>query len=342
LRLDAVHAIADNSDTHILEELAERVRAATPEKHGHLILENEANEAERLIRRSNGAPRWYTAQWNDDVHHVLHVAATRESTGYYAEYKGDTAKLGRALAEGSHFRASHAISWARAANRAACLLQHSSHSFKPDQVGIGHSAIASLRSHRQTRCGLSPPPICCFRDPDAVHGRRMGATQPFPFCDFGLTWPRRLQRPPGRIRAVSGISDPAMRERIPDPLSDDTLAAAKLAWEDLSRNPCGVARVYRRILAVRHQEVVLRLSRTRCGGRYDARRWGGGGTLAQIERAAAARGLHPAPHAGFPGPSKRVLWREGDCGDDGGFGPFAVCWSIETVTGTAGAALSDQ
>ena len=39
-----------------------------------------------------------TAQWNDDVHHVLHVAATGEDTGYYAEYLGSAEKLGRALA----------------------------------------------------------------------------------------------------------------------------------------------------------------------------------------------------------------------------------------------------
>ena len=55
------------------------------------------------------------------------------------------------------------------------------------------------------------------------------------------------------------------------------------------------------------------------------------------EQLVLAANLHPAPHAGFPASPQFVLWREGDCGDDGGFGPFAVCWSIETVTGTAGA-----
>src|SRR5690606_28409590 len=44
-----------------------------------------------------------TAQWNDDLHHVLHAAATGETGGYYADYDNDTPafeKLGRALAEG--------------------------------------------------------------------------------------------------------------------------------------------------------------------------------------------------------------------------------------------------
>jgi maltooligosyltrehalose trehalohydrolase len=47
---------------------------------------------------------WYTAKWNDDVHHVLHVAASGEAKGYYADYKSDTEKLGRALAEGFAFQ----------------------------------------------------------------------------------------------------------------------------------------------------------------------------------------------------------------------------------------------
>ena len=51
LRLDAVHAILDDSPKHLLEELAERVRAAAPDRHIHLILENEENQAERLRAR---------------------------------------------------------------------------------------------------------------------------------------------------------------------------------------------------------------------------------------------------------------------------------------------------
>ena len=86
------------------EELAERVRAAVPDRHVHLILENEENEASRLARDGDGRPRWYTAQWNDDVHHVLHVAATGEAAGYYADYAGRTDQLGRALAEGFAFQ----------------------------------------------------------------------------------------------------------------------------------------------------------------------------------------------------------------------------------------------
>jgi maltooligosyltrehalose trehalohydrolase len=45
----------------------------------------------------------YTAQWNDDVHHLLHAAATGENTGYYADFDNleeRSDRLARALAEG--------------------------------------------------------------------------------------------------------------------------------------------------------------------------------------------------------------------------------------------------
>ncbi len=101
LRFDAVHAIADDSKKHILIEIAETIRARFPDRHIHLILENEENEAKWLERDASGKPPHYTAQWNDDVHHCWHVLMTGESEGYYADYVDNTvARLGRGLAEG--------------------------------------------------------------------------------------------------------------------------------------------------------------------------------------------------------------------------------------------------
>ena len=104
LRLDVVHQIRDDSPLHLLTELAERVRATVRDRRVHLILENDSNEASRLERDAARRPIWYTAQWNDDLHHSLHTAATGEDGGYYAEYRGDARKLGRALAEGFSFQ----------------------------------------------------------------------------------------------------------------------------------------------------------------------------------------------------------------------------------------------
>jgi maltooligosyltrehalose trehalohydrolase len=96
LRFDAVHAIKDDSRPDLLDELAARVRARFS-RPIHLILENEDNAPSRLTRHGDKAIS--TAQWNDDIHHVLHVAATHESSGYYAAY-GSTEFMGKAIAEG--------------------------------------------------------------------------------------------------------------------------------------------------------------------------------------------------------------------------------------------------
>jgi maltooligosyltrehalose trehalohydrolase len=84
LRLDAVHAIADDSSPHVLEELSRRVREATAGRHVHLVLENENNNHERLATTPQAS--LYDAQWNDDFHHALHVVLTGETQGYYHDY----------------------------------------------------------------------------------------------------------------------------------------------------------------------------------------------------------------------------------------------------------------
>ncbi len=92
LRLDAVHEL-DNPGW--LSSLAARIRAHEGERHVHLMLENEANQA-RLL-----GPRRFDAQWNDDFHNAAHVAMTGETDGYYAAFAdAPVEKLARALAEG--------------------------------------------------------------------------------------------------------------------------------------------------------------------------------------------------------------------------------------------------
>ena len=102
LRLDAVHAILDDSEPDILVELAEAVRTGPgAERPRHLVLENDNNAAHYLVRTAELAPKWYAAQWNDDLHHVLHVLVTGEADGYYGDYADHPLQyLGRCLTEG--------------------------------------------------------------------------------------------------------------------------------------------------------------------------------------------------------------------------------------------------
>ena len=97
LRFDAVHAI-----THPdwLDETAAEIRARLGrDRHVHLVLENDNNIASHM----RGG--FFSAQWNDDAHHVLHVLLTGEANGYYVDFAEDSAgKLARGLAEGFIFQ----------------------------------------------------------------------------------------------------------------------------------------------------------------------------------------------------------------------------------------------
>lgn len=100
LRFDSVHEIKSEASDHFLMELAELARKATP--HAHLVIENMENSASWLDRdAASNEPRHFTAQWNDDFHHVLHhlITGERGPTGYDGT-KDPYADLEKALADG--------------------------------------------------------------------------------------------------------------------------------------------------------------------------------------------------------------------------------------------------
>jgi maltooligosyltrehalose trehalohydrolase len=89
LRLDAVHALHDESAVHILHELGEEVHAAG-RRTGRtvwIIAESDLNDP-RLIRSNEAYGFGLDAAWSDDFHHALHVALTGETDGYYGDFEG--------------------------------------------------------------------------------------------------------------------------------------------------------------------------------------------------------------------------------------------------------------
>ncbi len=88
LRLDAVHALSDNSETHLLEEMAIEVGALSAHLRRPLTLiaESDLNDA-RLVTPREAGGLGIDAQWSDDFHHAVHVALTGETIGYYADFE---------------------------------------------------------------------------------------------------------------------------------------------------------------------------------------------------------------------------------------------------------------
>ncbi|PKQ26215.1 MAG: malto-oligosyltrehalose trehalohydrolase [Actinobacteria bacterium HGW-Actinobacteria-4] len=87
LRLDAVHALRDNSDHHLLAQLsiATAELAHSIGRPLSLVAESDLNDDAMVTPVSEGG-LGMTAQWADDVHHALHAYLTGERHGYYVDF----------------------------------------------------------------------------------------------------------------------------------------------------------------------------------------------------------------------------------------------------------------
>lgn len=89
LRLDAVHAIFDQSARPFLQELADLTRELGELQNRRLLLIAESNLNDpKLVQPSVSGGFGLDAQWVDDFHHALHVTLTGERSGYYTDYRG--------------------------------------------------------------------------------------------------------------------------------------------------------------------------------------------------------------------------------------------------------------
>ena len=342
LRLDAVHAILDDSETHFLKELADRVRAAVaPPRRVHLILENEENESSRLSRDASQQPLAYTAQWNDDVHHVLHTAATGESFGYYADYVGDTEKLARALAEGFAFQGE--VMPFRGSPRGepcASLPPEAFVSFIQNHDQIGNRARGERINHlarAEARRAIAAVYLLLPQVPMLFMGEEWDAAQPFPFfCDFEGDLAEAIRK--GRRQEFAHLPEfaaPEATSSIPDPLIVETFESARLDWRALAHpRYADCLSWYRKILATRHERIVPLLATiARGAGRYVIRgpqacsvRWGkrtGAGLLLNAN-------LSDNTVSGFSAEG-RSIWLEGSEDGRGTLGPWTVQWLAVTA-----------
>ncbi|HVL74368.1 MAG TPA: malto-oligosyltrehalose trehalohydrolase [Noviherbaspirillum sp.] len=226
LRFDAVHAIEEKD---FLVEMAERIRAHVGEsRHVHLVLENDENLASLLER----APRrLYDAQWNDDMHHAFHVLLTGERDGYYCGYTAEPAqKLARGLAEGFIYQGEPSPF---ADNRprgepSAHLPPASFVVFLQNHDQIGNRALGerltTLADPRALRAAMGML-LLAPHIPMLFMGEEFGAREPFLYFTSHLTKELADAVRNGRRQEFArfpAFSDPAVRERIPDPNAEKT------------------------------------------------------------------------------------------------------------------------
>lgn len=274
LRFDAVDTIQDSSPKHILREISEAIhRTFGKSRHIHLILENYDNTAERLTGRStrdNTTTDRFTAQWNDDIHHSLHVLATGETSGYYADFCEEHSSasaiehLGRCLTEGftyqgekSHYRDGITRG---AASKHLPATSFLSFIQNHDQIGnralggrITHLADAEVVQALISIILLSPAPPMLFM------GEEWAASTPFVwFANFEGDLAESVRK--GRLKEFSrfdDFKDERKLKLIPDPCSRETFEKCKLKWGELNEDEHRQwYELYKRLIALRKTSII--------------------------------------------------------------------------------------
>jgi maltooligosyltrehalose trehalohydrolase len=218
LRLDAVHAVFDDSDEHVLAELARRVRAL--ESRALVTAEVETGDLRPI-------DRWrHDAQWADELHHELHVLLTGEREGYYARYgslEGLAAQLRRQPPE----------------RLIVCSQNH-------DQVGNRAFGDRPGRSEHWIRAAVT---LFAPQTPLLFMGEEYGARTPFQFFTDHIDPQIADATREGRRREFAKFAAFA-GEDVPDPQDPQTFQRSKL---DRSERDDDLYAFYKELLGLRRR-----------------------------------------------------------------------------------------
>jgi maltooligosyltrehalose trehalohydrolase len=215
LRLDAIHAIIDSSDEHIVEAIARRVHSLSPRAFviGEVGLDDP---------RQSGASAC-DAIWSDYFHHALHVLLTGERDGYYAQF-GRVADLADAL-------------------RLTPPERFVAYAQNHDQVGnraFGDRLPRDVRSLAAFCTLLAPDTPLLFM------GEEYGEEAPFQFFSDHIDPKIADATREGRRDEFAAFAQFA-RDEIPDPQATETFERSKLTRR---RDPA-LVQLYRDLLAAR-------------------------------------------------------------------------------------------
>jgi maltooligosyltrehalose trehalohydrolase len=262
LRLDAVHALADERAIHVLEELASEVDALSAHLRRPLTLiaESDLNDP-RLITPREAGGYGLDAQWCDDVHHALHTALTGERQGYYGDF-GSLATLASTL-ENAFF---HAGTWSsfrgRVHGRPVDRRRVPGYRFvvyTSDHDQVGNRATGDRPSQTQSPGLLAVAAAIVLTSPYTpmlFMGEEWGASTPWQFFtsfddpDLGDAV-RNGRR--GEFESHGWAS-----EDVPDPQDPATRERSVLDWSEVEKDHHGrLLDLYKRLVALRRSRPEL-------------------------------------------------------------------------------------
>jgi maltooligosyltrehalose trehalohydrolase len=261
LRLDATHAIIDESPTHILAEMADSVRLSLPpDRRFVLIAESELNNP-NLVRPAVQGGIGLDGVWADDFHHQVRVALAGDRDGYYMDYSGSAPDLAATIEQGWFYTGQVAPHSEQPRGAPAddvplprfvyCIQNH-------DQVGnramgdrLHHTISPQAYAAASTLLLLTPA------TPLLWMGQEWATSSPFIyFTDHNPELGRMVTE--GRRSEFAAFAS-FSGEQVPDPQALATFEQSKLNWQEQSQpQHSGMLQLYRDLLDLRRRLPALR------------------------------------------------------------------------------------
>jgi maltooligosyltrehalose trehalohydrolase len=248
LRLDATHAIVDDSSRHFLAELTSTVRQAAG-RDVIVIAEDERHIA-RMMRPVEAGGHGLDAVWADDFHHQVRVHTAGDRDGYFAKFTGTTRDIAQTLRQG--WFSGEESSSLSPAQFVLCIQNH-------DQVG---NRIDGARLHHEIGLAeyqaLSVLLLMAPQTPLLFMGQEWAATSPFLFfTDHHEELGRKVSEG-RRAEFASFEAFAANDEDVPDPQATDTFHRSVLNWDEREGSPhAEVHGLYQQLLRLRQSHPAL-------------------------------------------------------------------------------------
>jgi maltooligosyltrehalose trehalohydrolase len=253
LRLDATHALRDESTPHFLAELSAAVDDHVDGPERHLIAEDHRN-LNRLMQPRDEDGYGLDAVWSDDLHHQCRVLTAGDSEGYYRDYQGTTTgDIATTLRDGWYFQGEYSehLDAPRGTDpdpvdRTQCVVFIQNH----DQVGnrptgnrlTDDVSPATYRALSVLICVVPEVPLLFM-------GQEWAASTPFQFfTDHNEELGPSVTE--GRMEEFEGFS--GFEGEVPDPQAPATFERSVLDWDEPRRPPHdGVLALYHDLLSLR-------------------------------------------------------------------------------------------
>lgn len=260
LRLDAVHAIADDSACHILEQLADEVDALSCHLRRRVFLIAESDRNDPIVVRHRDAGGYgIDAVWADEWHHALHAALTGERRGYYEDF-GPLSMLAKAARQAWVYDGI----WSPYRRRV--------HGRPPSGMS-GHQFVVSVQNHDQVGNRAMGDRLTSLTSPGRLKvAAALMLTGPFtPMLFQGEEWAAASpflyftdHEDPDLGAAVSAGRrnefaafgwDPA---EVPDPQDPDTFYRSRLDWAERTKDEHQeIESWYRKLVSLRRRHPEL-------------------------------------------------------------------------------------